>query len=144
MSANSSIQIIQYKKDHPKATAREISRMFSCSKQNIHQIVSLARKKDKGIPQFSRSNNRKVYISHCQYCNKDFETFGGTRKSHEICFYMNTGYMQLKCPICGIGFPLLKSQYKYKLKCGQKKFYDSRRCFTESTRGPRSKRSKDL
>ena len=126
-------KIIQHKIDHPDATTPSIARIFSTSRQHISNVISKARKNGLVIPEFT-GKVKKEYRAICKYCNKEVVSIGNKLLSHRICFYTYIGYVQLKCPVCNTPFPVLKSQYRYRLEHGQKEFYDTRECLFKSLR----------
>ena len=126
--------IIQYKKEHPDVTSESIARIFNYTRQSIHSIITEARKGDPAIPLFKKKGYGRNFISICKYCNKPIISKLKKKYSHRTCFHEHVGSVQLKCPICCASFPLLKSQYRYRLAHGQERFYDKRECLYESRR----------
>ena len=124
--------IVQYKIEHPTVAASTIAKVFGLSRQNVHYIITKARKKNSNIPLFKRNSDGKDYISICKYCGKQVVNKKNKLVSHRNCFRIHVGYMQLKCPICSTKFPIKKSQYRYRLDHGQKQFFDKRECLFKS------------
>lgn len=129
--------MIQYKRDFPNASSGTIASVFGVKRQTAHLMVSRAIKRDKTMPPFKRSYGKKYYTGICKYCGKEVKSIDNARKSHKSCFSINVGRVQLKCPICKTNFSITKSQYRFRLEHGQKKFYDSRKCLGISLRGKR-------